>query len=133
MFGRPGSPSRVGAAVADYRPNRAAEKQHGPVLPRSPGADAGHPRRAWKAGHPGGFAAENDDLVTNAREKLQRKNLDLVVANDVGQAGAGFDVDTNVVTILDAMGGVEELPLLSKREVADRILDRVKGLLQPSM
>ena len=71
-------------------------------------------------------------MVANARKKLQRKNLDLVVANDVGLAGAGFDADTNVVKILDAMGGVEELPLLSKREVADRILDRVKGVLQES-
>ncbi len=77
-----------------------------------------------------GFAAETDDVLANARAKLQRKNLDLVVANDVGRVGAGFDVDTNAVTILDATGGAEELPLLSKREVADRILDRVTALLR---
>ena len=78
-----------------------------------------------------GFAAETEDLVANARKKLQRKNLDLMVANDVRQPGAGFDVDTNLVKILDPTGGVEELPLLPKREVADRILDRIVGLLKP--
>ncbi len=76
-----------------------------------------------------GFAAETHDLVANARRKLQRKNLDLMVANDVSQPGAGFDADTNVVKILDAKGGVEELPLQSKGSVADRILDRVVALL----
>ncbi len=76
-----------------------------------------------------GFAAETHDLVANARKKLQRKNLDLMVANDVSQPGAGFDADTNVVKILDAKGGVEELPLQLKGSVADRILDRVVALL----
>ena len=76
-----------------------------------------------------GFAAETEDLVANARRKLQRKNLDLMVANDVGQPGAGFDGDTNIVKILDAHGGVEDLPLQAKRSVADRILDRVVELL----
>ena len=68
--------------------------------------------------------------MANAQKKLQRKNLDLMVANDVRQPGAGFDVDTNLVKILDPTGGVEELPLLPKREVADRILDRIVGLLK---
>jgi phosphopantothenoylcysteine decarboxylase/phosphopantothenate--cysteine ligase len=77
-----------------------------------------------------GFSAETDDLVANARKKLQRKNVDFMVANDVTQPGAGFDVETNVVQILDATGGVETLPLLSKREVADRILDRVAALVK---
>ena len=77
-----------------------------------------------------GFAAETEDLVANARNKLQRKNLDLMVANDVSRAGAGFDSDTNLVKILDAQGGVDELPLLAKRAVADRILDRVAALLK---
>jgi phosphopantothenoylcysteine decarboxylase/phosphopantothenate--cysteine ligase len=76
-----------------------------------------------------GFAAETEDVVANARTKLQRKQLDLMVANDVGQPGAGFDVDTNVVKILDSAGGIEELPMLPKREVANRILDRVAALL----
>ena len=77
-----------------------------------------------------GFAAETEDLVANAQKKLQRKNLDLMVANDVSQPGAGFDSDTNVVKILDAKGGVEELPLQAKRSVADTILDRVVALLR---
>jgi len=126
------------AAVADYRPKQQAagkiKKGHAVseiALEPTPDILAELGNRKGKRVLVG-FAAETDDLVANARKKLQRKNLDLVVANDVGQAGAGFDVDTNVVTILDAMGGVEELPLLSKREVADRILDRVKAVLQKS-
>jgi phosphopantothenoylcysteine decarboxylase/phosphopantothenate--cysteine ligase len=77
-----------------------------------------------------GFAAETDDVVANARKKLQRKNLDLMVANDVSQSGAGFDTDTNLVKILDPQGNIEEVPLLPKRQVADRILDRVVALLK---
>lgn len=77
-----------------------------------------------------GFAAETEDLVKNAREKLFKKNLDLIVANDVTKEGAGFAAETNVVTILDRDGGIEELPLLPKKEVAHRILDRVVKLLQ---
>jgi phosphopantothenoylcysteine decarboxylase/phosphopantothenate--cysteine ligase len=126
------------AAVADYRPKQQAagkiKKGHAVseiALEPTPDILAELGNRKGKRVLVG-FAAETDDLVANARKKLQRKNLDLVVANDVGQAGAGFDVDTNVVTILDAMGGVEELPLLSKREVADRILDRVTAVLQKS-
>lgn len=76
-----------------------------------------------------GFALETGDLVENARAKLDAKRLDLVVANDAGEAGAGFGVDTNRVTILARDGSEERLPLLSKREVADVILDRVVRLL----
>ena len=76
-----------------------------------------------------GFAAETEDLVHNAREKLARKHVDLMVANDVSQPGAGFDADMNLVKLLDAKGGLEELPLLSKHEVAGRILDRVAKIL----
>jgi phosphopantothenoylcysteine decarboxylase/phosphopantothenate--cysteine ligase len=75
-----------------------------------------------------GFAAETGDLVANARKKLEQKNLDLIVANDVTQAGAGFDVDTNIVRILGRDGSVEELPLLSKDEVAHRLLDCIASL-----
>jgi phosphopantothenoylcysteine decarboxylase/phosphopantothenate--cysteine ligase len=71
-----------------------------------------------------GFAAETDDLVANAQDKLRRKGLDLIVANDVSAPGSGFGTDTNQVVLLDATGA-EVLPLMSKREVADRILDRV--------
>ncbi len=126
------------AAVSDYRPTHKAaskiKKGHAMseiALEPTPDILAELGKRKGERILVG-FAAETDDLLANARKKLQRKNLDLVVANDVGQAGAGFDHDTNVVTIVDATGGVEELPLLSKREVADRILDRVKALLDKS-
>lgn len=72
-----------------------------------------------------GFAAETGDLLANARAKLQEKNLDLIVANDVTQAGAGFDVDTNIVRLLFSDGSLEELPQMSKDEVAQRLLDRI--------
>ena len=74
-----------------------------------------------------GFAAETNDVVANAQGKLRRKSLDLIVANDVTRAGAGFDVDTNIITLIDA-GSTRELPLMTKREAADKILDRVLEL-----
>jgi phosphopantothenoylcysteine decarboxylase/phosphopantothenate--cysteine ligase len=73
-----------------------------------------------------GFAAETEDLVSNAKSKLERKKLDLIVANDVSASDAGFAVDTNRVTLLVADGAVESLPLMSKMEVAERILDVVR-------
>jgi phosphopantothenoylcysteine decarboxylase/phosphopantothenate--cysteine ligase len=123
------------AAVADYRPKQVAgrkiKKREGLAeiaLEPTPDilAEVGK-RKGTRILV--GFAAETNDLVANARKKLAQKHLDLVVANDVSQPGAGFDADTNIVKILDPAGGVEELPLLSKREVADRILDRVVVLL----
>ncbi len=78
-----------------------------------------------------GFAAETQDLLRHAREKMARKHLDLVVANDVTRPGAGFAVDTNLTRILAPDGSVEELPLLSKREVARYLWDRVVDLLKP--
>ena len=68
--------------------------------------------------------------MENAQKKLVKKNCDLIVANDVLAEGAGFEGDTNIVTLLDRSGNCEQLPLLSKREVADRILDRVVELIQ---
>jgi phosphopantothenoylcysteine decarboxylase / phosphopantothenate---cysteine ligase len=79
-----------------------------------------------------GFAAETDDLVANATDKLTRKRLDLIVANDVSASDAGFEVDTNRVVILDADGGRVDLPLLSKDAVADAICDRVVARLTPA-
>jgi phosphopantothenoylcysteine decarboxylase/phosphopantothenate--cysteine ligase len=77
-----------------------------------------------------GFALETDDLLANASRKLAAKSLDLVVLNDATEPGAGFGVDTNRVTLLHAKGGEpERLPLLTKPEVADAILDRVEALL----
>ena len=75
-----------------------------------------------------GFSAESQDLLPNARETLESKGLDLVVANDITLPDAGFGADTNKVTLLDA-SGTDDLPLMSKYDVAGRILDRVAGLL----
>jgi phosphopantothenoylcysteine decarboxylase/phosphopantothenate--cysteine ligase len=77
-----------------------------------------------------GFAAETGDLMKNAAEKLKRKHLDLIVANDVTAEGAGFEVETNVVTLLWPDGRCEPLPRLPKRILADRLLDAVRPLLQ---
>jgi phosphopantothenoylcysteine decarboxylase/phosphopantothenate--cysteine ligase len=77
-----------------------------------------------------GFAAESEDLIKNAEEKLRKKGADLFVANDITAGDAGFAVETNRVTIIDASGGSESLPLLSKYEVAHRVLDRVVDLLR---
>jgi phosphopantothenoylcysteine decarboxylase/phosphopantothenate--cysteine ligase len=75
-----------------------------------------------------GFCAETEDLVERAKKKLKRKNLDLVVANDLTQAGAGFGVDTNQVIILNREGKIKVLPLMSKREVAREIWKEIKKL-----
>ena len=80
-----------------------------------------------------GFAAETGgDLERLAREKLQRKGCDLLVANDVATEDAGFEVETNRVLIVDGDGACERLPLMSKREVAGRVFDRVVARLQGS-
>jgi phosphopantothenoylcysteine decarboxylase/phosphopantothenate--cysteine ligase len=76
-----------------------------------------------------GFAAESENMVANAKKKLKEKRLDMIVANDITQTDAGFDVDTNRVTIIDKKGKTEDVPLMSKRDVAERILDRVKGMV----
>ncbi len=76
-----------------------------------------------------GFAAESHDLVENARKKLIGKKLDLIVANDITRTDSGFGVDTNKVNILGPGDKVDDLPLMSKREVADKILDRVVEIL----
>jgi phosphopantothenoylcysteine decarboxylase/phosphopantothenate--cysteine ligase len=77
-----------------------------------------------------GFAAETNDLVEHAMEKLRRKRLDLIVGNDISQPDAGFEVDTNRAVILDAEGGIDTLPLLAKSDLAGVILDKVARLLQ---
>jgi phosphopantothenoylcysteine decarboxylase / phosphopantothenate---cysteine ligase len=119
------------AAVADYRPKvrheQKVKKQEGPMLVefvRNPDIllEVGKSKRADQVLV--GFAAETENVVANARGKLKRKHADLFVANDVSRTDAGFGVDTNQVTLVDH-AGEEELPLLSKRDVADRILDRV--------
>jgi phosphopantothenoylcysteine decarboxylase/phosphopantothenate--cysteine ligase len=127
----------MAAAVADYMPERAQHKIAKDTAPltltlaRTPDilAELGALRaegrlRAVLVG----FAAETQDVVARARDKRARKRVDLVVANDVSRPDAGFDVDTNAVTIVGE-DGAEELPLLSKGEVAKAILDRAEALL----
>ncbi len=75
-----------------------------------------------------GFAAETDDVVGYARAKMKKKELDMVVANDITKAGAGFNTDTNIATLLTRTGGKTELPLMAKREMADRVLNQVVKL-----
>ncbi|MZP43580.1 bifunctional phosphopantothenoylcysteine decarboxylase/phosphopantothenate--cysteine ligase CoaBC [Heliobacterium gestii] len=119
------------AAVADYRPAAPAEqkmkKQADRLfleLVRTPDilAELGRRKRGQVLV---GFAAETNDLEAHALDKLRRKNLDLMVANDVTTPGAGFSVDTNIVTLFDRQGGKETLGLMTKDEVACRIFDRV--------
>jgi phosphopantothenoylcysteine decarboxylase/phosphopantothenate--cysteine ligase len=123
----------MAAAVADYEPASPAEhkiKRSGEAmvveLRETPDILASARGEFVRVG----FAAESRDLEQNARDKLQRKGLDLIVANDVTAPGSGFGTDTNQVVILDAAGGVERLPLLSKYEVANRVLDHVVPLLK---
>ena len=77
-----------------------------------------------------GFAAESDNVIANARAKVDSKGLDLIAANDITAEGAGFGSDTNRVTLIDREGNTEELGLMSKYEVGQRILDRVVALLE---
>ena len=74
-----------------------------------------------------GFAAETSDLIAQARDKLERKRLDFVVANDVSVPGSGMDSDDNAVTILDRDGGRLDVPRASKTVIAEAVLDRVFG------
>ena len=75
-----------------------------------------------------GFAAETNDLRTNAADKLRAKSIDLLVANDVSRQDIGFEADDNQVMLLDRWGGAQELPRMTKIEVAHAILDRVLAL-----
>ncbi len=122
----------MAAAVADYQPKAAARakiKKETPSLTlelvRTPDILTEVKGSFVRVG----FAAESEDIVANARQKLEKKQLDLIVANDITNASSGFGADTNKVTLIDRKGNVESLPLMSKREVADRILDKVVQLL----
>jgi phosphopantothenoylcysteine decarboxylase/phosphopantothenate--cysteine ligase len=129
----------MAAAVADYRPVQAvAQKikktgdQLNLQLSRTPDilAEVARLREAGRGPSVAvGFAAETEDLLENARDKLERKRLDLIAANDVSAIDAGFAVDTNRVTLLSADGVVEALPLMAKEDVAHQIWDRVCQLL----
>jgi len=122
----------MAAAVADYQPKSVAQakiKKEAPSLTleliRTPDILTEVKGNFLKVG----FAAESEDVVENAKRKLEKKKLDLMVANDITAKESGFGVDTNKVTIIDREGNIEELPLLTKREVADRVWDRVVGML----
>jgi len=121
----------MAAAVSDYRPKQAAtqkikkasippvlELERNPDILLEAGKSKGN--RIFV-----GFAAETQNLLKNAKEKLAKKNLDLIVANDVSLPGAGFRVDTNIVKIIGRSGKVEKLPLMSKEDLADQILERI--------
>ncbi len=128
----------MAAAVADFRPKTVAaqkiKKREGsddaPTLELTRTADILLSVKAARAqsGFPRlvvGFAAESQDLLTNARAKLERKGLDLLVANDISATDAGFEVGTNRVVILDAAGGATPLELMSKTRVAEAVIARV--------
>lgn len=125
------------AAVADFRPGERADgkvkkgdrHQWSLALVRNPDILAELGAKRGKALLVG-FAAETGDLLANARKKLDEKGADLIVANDVTEAGAGFGGSTNIVKFVDRNGGVEEFPCLPKEEVADRLLDRVVKLVR---
>ncbi len=128
----------MAAAVADFTPQApaeqkikkdAAKKQIFLELAGTPDILLALSQRKRKGTLVVGFALETQNELQSAREKLKKKNLDLVVLNSLKDKGAGFGTDTNVVTILDKNGKAEKLPLLSKFEVANEILNRLKKLL----
>ena len=122
----------MAAAVADYRPIRAAKDKikkgragltlELEQIPDILGRVKGNFIKV-------GFAAESSSLVENAKKKVEQKRLDFIVANDITARDSGFGTDTNRVTIIDCKGKIDRLPLLAKREVAERILDKVAALL----
>lgn len=123
----------MAAAVADYRPATAAKsklkKEEFPLMQleliRNPDIIGEVKGDLIKVG----FAAESENVVQNATIKLKNKGLNLIVANNIAEAGSGFGVDTNKVALVDSKGKVEDLPLLPKTEVAHKILDKVATLL----
>jgi len=76
-----------------------------------------------------GFALETDDLIKNAKSKLEKKKLDMIVANNANEDGAGFRAKTNRVTLITKDGATDEIPLMQKTEVAEVILDKVEQML----
>ncbi len=123
------------AAVADFRPSVRAEakikKHSGPLtipLERNPDiiAEIGKQKGNRIVV---GFAMGSENLIAYAKDKMLKKNMDFIVANDLSEEGAGFHTDTNIVRIVERSGEVIHLPMMSKMEVADRILDRIKELI----
>lgn len=130
----------MAAAVADFRPKNPTgqkiKKSHGIPqleLEATPDILAAVAQIKHETGYPRisvGFAAESKDLLANARRKLTEKQVNMIVANDITAEGAGFAVDTNLVTLLEPSGEAQALPQLSKEEVAQVILERVVTLLE---
>jgi phosphopantothenoylcysteine decarboxylase/phosphopantothenate--cysteine ligase len=124
----------MAAAVSDFRPTEAVDRKikkddAAQSIPLTRTRDILQGLGSNKAGRIlVGFAAETDDLVTNAGEKLRRKNLDLIVANDVGRRDSGFASETNAAVLVDRTGKVMELPLMPKAELASRIIDAIVEL-----
>jgi phosphopantothenoylcysteine decarboxylase/phosphopantothenate--cysteine ligase len=123
------------AAVADYRPSQVAkEKIKKDNKPLSLKLERNLDILAEIGKIKGkrvivGFAMETQNLLANAREKLRKKNLDFIIANDLGDEGAGFQTDTNIITIIDTQGKAEALPKMTKLEAADIILDRIQAMI----
>jgi phosphopantothenoylcysteine decarboxylase / phosphopantothenate---cysteine ligase len=126
----------MAAAPADFRPATSAldkiKKHEGaPTIELEPADDvlvstiAARKKGAVIVG----FALETQDLIANATSKIEKKKLDMIVANDATEEGAGFHVDTNRVTLLTPDGKSEVLPLLKKTELAEVILDRIETML----
>ena len=129
----------MSAAVADFRPVAPApgklEKGSAPAsIPLEPAPDILRTTRDAHAGHAVivGFALQTGDGRDQARRKLDSKGLDMIVLNSADEAGAGFDVDTNRVVIMGPGGAEEALPLMSKTDVAEALLDRIATLLEAS-
>jgi phosphopantothenoylcysteine decarboxylase/phosphopantothenate--cysteine ligase len=122
------------AAVADYRPKAEAREKikkdrgiPGIELTRNPDIIAAIGAKKRK-GILVGFAMETQDLLANARQKLLKKNMDMIVANSLREEGAGFETDTNIITIIDRNGKTIVLEKMTKIDAAHKILDHVKLL-----
>ena len=124
------------AAVSDFTPEKVSSgkiKKQGteldlklkptPDILKEVGSNKGNKVLA-------GFAVETEDEIENAKSKLKEKNLDLIIVNNPNLKGAGFEVDTNIATLIDRKGKAERLPLMSKKELAEKIIDRVVKLLK---
>jgi len=126
----------MAAAPADFRPTSPKDakikKSHAPAaIELAPTTDilASTRSKRKKGAVIVGFALETNDVLANGRAKLDAKDLDLIAVNDATEPGAGFGVDTNRITLLSRGGGEDHLPLMSKADVADALLDRVEQLL----
>jgi phosphopantothenoylcysteine decarboxylase/phosphopantothenate--cysteine ligase len=130
------------AAVADFQVKHISEqkikRQHGLAkidlepTPDILAAVAAHRRESGRPRALLGFAAESQDLVANARQKLESKGLSMIVANDISTPGSGFGSETNKVTLIDPSGFVDHLPLMSKAKVAEAVCERLVAILESS-